>query len=382
MCMELGLHHHETYDTLFPNAEERASGIKLFWAIYVLDRRWSFGTGMPFALQDSDIDSQLPLPDDSTPYLNSMISYSKIGSKVWSGIANTSNGQLNINVEELEYLDFQVINWVRELPPSLQFNHPVNGQQENEAATRSGYRLRLLLYLRANQMRILIYRPVLHSASSIMDNLRQANTVVDIAKDTIRILTHMNRTTDFYRTQQIMFNYFLISALAVLFLAVSHAPAQFSESSRDEFYQALELVRGLSATSYVSKRLWKTIKSLKELGPRLGLNLQQPPSAVDAHSSAAVAMAGLAGHQVDEMIFANGGNSGYPQTTQSTQNESPNGMANDLTSLFEAAGHFSNILPNGFPMGATSGDLTSGGDSMQAGFGPEDELARILRDLF
>jgi len=36
--------------------------IKLFWSIYVLDRRWSFGTGMPFALQDADIDPLLPEP--------------------------------------------------------------------------------------------------------------------------------------------------------------------------------------------------------------------------------------------------------------------------------------------------------------------------------
>lgn len=34
----------------------------LFWAVYNLDRRWSFGTGMPFAMQDSDIDPLLPKP--------------------------------------------------------------------------------------------------------------------------------------------------------------------------------------------------------------------------------------------------------------------------------------------------------------------------------
>jgi hypothetical protein len=28
----------------------------------VLDRRWSLGTGMPFALQDADLDHNLPKP--------------------------------------------------------------------------------------------------------------------------------------------------------------------------------------------------------------------------------------------------------------------------------------------------------------------------------
>lgn len=61
-CLELGLHRRETYPTLFPDPDEQASAIRTFWSIYVLDRRWSFGTGMPFALQDADIDTNVPKP--------------------------------------------------------------------------------------------------------------------------------------------------------------------------------------------------------------------------------------------------------------------------------------------------------------------------------
>jgi len=42
--------------------EDRDNAMLLFWSVYSLDRRWSFGTGMPFALQDSDLDPQLPRP--------------------------------------------------------------------------------------------------------------------------------------------------------------------------------------------------------------------------------------------------------------------------------------------------------------------------------
>jgi hypothetical protein len=62
MAIELGLHRHETYASIFSTEEERSFATILFWSIYVLDRRWSFGTGMPFALQDSDIDALLPKP--------------------------------------------------------------------------------------------------------------------------------------------------------------------------------------------------------------------------------------------------------------------------------------------------------------------------------
>lgn len=61
-CLELGLHRRDTYTTLFPDLEERSAAIRIFWTIYVLDRRWSFGTGMPFALQEADIESNLPKP--------------------------------------------------------------------------------------------------------------------------------------------------------------------------------------------------------------------------------------------------------------------------------------------------------------------------------
>lgn len=373
-CMELGLHRRETYNTIFSDEEERSSAVRTFWSVYVLDRRWSFGTGMPFALQDADIDSQLPKPDDSTPYLMSMVTYSNIGSKVWKSVANVDGASNSIRKEDIGYLDYQILQWHRSIPESLKFVHPETGRKP-EPSSRGIHRLRVALYLRANQMRILIYRPVLHTATSIMENMDHAQAVVNVAKDTIRILTHTNQTSDIYRTQQVMFNYFLISALAVLFLAVSHAPAQFSSQCRDEFYMALDLVRGLSANSYVSKRLWKTIRVLKEVGPKLGLNVRNSAvDTADAHSTAAVAMAGLAGHPVDEIAIFSNGRNGHPL------GNSPNGMANDLTNLFEAAGGFTNIMSNGF--GLPSGEVVTHGELLPSVFGHDDELSRIMRDLF
>jgi Fungal specific transcription factor domain len=62
MCLDLGLHRRETLLRNFEGEEEQSQATKLFWSIYVLDRRWSFGIGMPFALQDSDMDPDLPEP--------------------------------------------------------------------------------------------------------------------------------------------------------------------------------------------------------------------------------------------------------------------------------------------------------------------------------
>lgn len=122
-----------------------------------------------------------------------------------------------------------------------------------------------------------------------MENPEYAQRVVELAKDTIRNLASLNNNTDLYRRSQIFYHQFLASAIAVVFLASVHAPVRFSSVCREEFYTGLELVRDLSAKSWVSQRLWNTISSLKDVAPRFGLNPDD-----DAHSNAALGMIGLA----------------------------------------------------------------------------------------
>lgn len=65
-CLELGLHRAQTYQKFEPE-KERSAALKLFWSIFVLDHRWSIGTGMSFALQDADLDKNLPPPVSHEP---------------------------------------------------------------------------------------------------------------------------------------------------------------------------------------------------------------------------------------------------------------------------------------------------------------------------
>ncbi|PIG89410.1 Zn(II)2Cys6 transcription factor [Aspergillus arachidicola] len=273
MCLEKGLHRRETLQQPAILAEGKERILRLFWSIYVLDMRWSFGTGMPFALEDTDIDPWLPEPEEKTPYLRVMIRYSRIAAKVWKFISAFNNTN-EIKKDEMNYLDWQVLRWAAAIPDTLRLDQPFDQAQQDPRSIR---RLRSLLYLRANQLRMLIYRPVLHSAAHIMRYPAESQVVVDLAKDTIQFITKLNETSDIYRLQQVTFNWFLVSALAVLFLAVSQTPAQFSAHSKVEFYMALELVKGFSPRSYVSRRLWRSIKGLRKLGPQLGLQTHQQP---------------------------------------------------------------------------------------------------------
>jgi hypothetical protein len=62
MCLELGLHRRDAIMKTFPAEADWSRITRLFWSVYSLDRRWSFGTGLPFVIQDDDIDPSLPEP--------------------------------------------------------------------------------------------------------------------------------------------------------------------------------------------------------------------------------------------------------------------------------------------------------------------------------
>lgn len=61
LCLELGIHQKTGLDKI-QDESERRNAINSFWTAYVLDRRWAFGTGLPYVMQDDEIDPHLPFP--------------------------------------------------------------------------------------------------------------------------------------------------------------------------------------------------------------------------------------------------------------------------------------------------------------------------------
>ncbi|RWA13145.1 hypothetical protein EKO27_g1965 [Xylaria grammica] len=341
LCLELGLHRRDVVEQI-KDEEERSLAVNTFWSAYVLDRRWAFSAGLPYVVPDEEIDPDLPSPEQH-PFLVMMIRYSKLSGKVWRFVRHfDTDAAMDAPVEDIEHLDQLIKKWYNDLPKEVQLvlsdwedlpqylSPPVNSQKEYDIQ-----RLQIWTWLRYNQIRMWLHTPILHTHSSIMDNLHHAEVAVKLAKNTIRYLAHLNNTTNVYRRMQIFYHQFLSSAITILFVASCHAPVNFSSSCRDEFYMALELLKDMSAKSWVSKRLWGTVKSLRDVAPRLGL-------AEDPHSSAALTMAGLA--------------TGHSQTGLSTSTSSPFGHAL--------------IVPQ-----------SPGLDGMQSGMQMSSEMSRIFEGV-
>lgn len=267
----MGLHRKQSLQDNFKDPEERKLAVQVFWVVYELDRRWSFGTSLSFALNDRDIDTQLPEPGKTHPYLKGMVAYARLCSRVWESLPPYGSPLQTIPKETEDYLDFITSNWLQSIPQELQFRHPRLGLAP-KSQPRLLHRLRTLLYLRGNHMRTLIHRHHVLAPDNIKADLQSAQLVVDIAKDSIQVLVHFNDTSDIYARQQSIYHYYLLSALAVLLLAVCHAPSVFAEACRESFISAVELVKGFSRHGTASRRLWKSIKGLLPVVKSLGMH--------------------------------------------------------------------------------------------------------------
>jgi hypothetical protein len=183
----------------------------------------------------------------------------------------------------MENLDSQVLQWCEQMPESLKCLNPYSTEVGPNPTLR---RLQIQMYVRTNIMRILIYRPILYSYANIMQNLPHAVLCVHLAKDTIRILYQTHKATAIYKSQQTLFNFFVLSSLAIIFLACFHDPAHFCACVQEEVFMALELVKVMSSRSRVARRLWKAIRDLREVGERLGV--LSPASPVERSQTSTV----------------------------------------------------------------------------------------------
>jgi hypothetical protein len=198
-----------------------------------------------------------------------MIAYSRIGSKIVKPSSGADHLQQLGRRETGAFLTYQVQQWYSSLDPELRID--VDHDLVLESLSPSRNRLRILNYLRNNQLRILIHRKSLLATASILADLRAAREAVGYAKNTIILLDKLRQSSDIYSSHAVCFNYYLYSALTVILLAAYHAKAQFHEDCREEFHIALKMIQGFSAKSSVARKLWKIIKHLKVIGPESGI---------------------------------------------------------------------------------------------------------------
>jgi hypothetical protein len=211
-----------------------------------------------------------------------MVEYYNLGSKICDSLSEVLSGQPRGTAEwqeSYEYFQYRLAEWQKKhLGGDIQALELLSSSIQ----TRDRHP-RTVLYLRANQLHLLMLRPALCAAmSGNGETYQHWNTAVDIARDTIQVVADLERTTDLYLAHQTLYNYFLVTALGVLLLLrLSQDPQQSSippdiildkapiglNATQDKTYEsaiitALSLLKSTISHSVASKRLWLRAYSL------------------------------------------------------------------------------------------------------------------------
>lgn len=277
LSLEAGLYRKEVLTASFPEQKGRLHALKVLWSIVVLDRQFSFATGLPQCLRESDVD--LPEVQDA-PYLKAMASYVKLGDRAWQSITDDKGMVVAAPAKDsIEHFQYELHQWQKGLPPDLQPHQlRVSSNTIDHGTDTSKRYLVALLYLRANQLKLLILRPLLFTTSYVASHKEYVGQAVEVAKDTISVLAELESSSNMYRDRQPIFNHFLNSALAVLFLAYGQQTRNDMplECARDGLKRGLDLARSLCEVSSSSRRLLSSFSRLKELISRLVGNASRP----------------------------------------------------------------------------------------------------------
>ena len=172
-------------------------------------------------------------------------------------------------------LDFQVIQWQKNLPRRLQFRG-VHDKFDPSQENRGEYRLRLMLYLRTNQMRIVIHRKSAMSAGVGSFDTSTTNILAEISQDSIRVLIGLARDTDIYHAQHRTFNHFLETALTSLLLLMCYAESEYSSQYLPDALAAMDLVQQLSLYSPITRALEQKLQGVQEIVKSMKGSAQGP----------------------------------------------------------------------------------------------------------
>ncbi|UKZ49693.1 hypothetical protein TrVGV298_003941 [Trichoderma virens] len=281
LILEFGLHKSKVMMSMFKEPGQYNTAINMFWTAFVLDCQLSYSFGLPRHIQDKDVDNSIPLPGNS-PYLTAMADYCRLGSRICESISNVF-GDLSHYAQEwresFEFFQCHLNQW--------QERHVSEVLESNieEADAKRTRHVHTLLYLRANQLRLILIRPALYSLRlQEAANLDLWAMAINIACDSIQILLDLFTGTDIYKLQQMQYNYFLTTALGTLLgvlsqeqsssLTTGKVDSDIVTKAREFVAVALNL---LKSTTISSKPLKLQYAKVFSLCNRLGL-LPMAPS--------------------------------------------------------------------------------------------------------
>ncbi|KAL3298453.1 hypothetical protein RB213_006090 [Colletotrichum asianum] len=250
LCLEMGLHRRTSVNRL-SNSEEQASGLQTFLCVYMLERRTSLGQGIPFYIQDSYVDPTILAMNGQDPMMTALLDWTRLAGKTWYALNNQVEKEGELNIDEIEYLDYRIEKWHQLLDDELKLKTIEPGQEVRQ--------VQAILFLRKSHLHNLVCRPVLQSATRIAQYQSHAHKAVSVARDSLQMLSSLNENTTIIKRNPLFYKHLLLTAFGNLLLAVVNASSMFCDKVTVEFDIALEMIRTLNNKSPLLLALWERL---------------------------------------------------------------------------------------------------------------------------
>ncbi|PTB40299.1 hypothetical protein M441DRAFT_90581 [Trichoderma asperellum CBS 433.97] len=279
ILVELGLNRQMVLDRSFPQIETRTQALNVIWSVFVLEQQLRHGLGLSSMTQDLTLDSTFPKPVNA-PYLDAMIQYLRIANPTTTIIFGRHSTQLTPQEfqEVYSYFQYRLSEWYKNIDCEFQL------KAEGKRIEQWNRYLSATLRLRAYVLRIGVARFVLFGKGVIgMPSTDIWSTCVDAAASISSILAAIDADQPQFQSARPESNYFLISGLGILLLAISQNAVlsvaerplspETLQSAQQSAILCLNLLRNRAIFSRPSKHLWNRVQSLA-----IRLNLINSPA--------------------------------------------------------------------------------------------------------
>ncbi|KAF5675128.1 hypothetical protein FCIRC_7601 [Fusarium circinatum] len=217
MLMELGLHNAEVFRHTVKTEAQRTEACTLISSIVILDRQWSYATGLPTHFQDKSF-SSMSTSSVKNPYLKAMLSFILISDRFSEPISNAAKGEGYNDENSFELMSFQIEQWRKKAVGDYTV---ANCQTWHTDPSSRPPTWTILLNLRAESVRSQLLKPFFFSELDIEITKNHVRPATDRVYDIIHVLHTLDATTDIYRKQHPYYQHILACTAGLAFLLIA-----------------------------------------------------------------------------------------------------------------------------------------------------------------
>ncbi|ODM17062.1 hypothetical protein SI65_07461 [Aspergillus cristatus] len=310
----LGIHRRKVVEGISAFNSEMVR--RVWWCIYLMDRRLAIDTGHPFLIQDVNVDTPLPreLSDDwltryrddpstnhevepdiqaevaraaltAVSYLNAMISYSRSVGRVWEGMYGVGRTETAPSPLLRESSEQHIARAQKEIQPEFlqDYNKPLNWKLSNAPWWRT--KQRMLMHIRWYSIQLLIRKPMLQRAvspsSPISDSPENEVTCMHIAQNMIQGLTKFPKER--VRSTFTFLHYFVSATMISMGLIIKEP--SFKAAYGNATLQAAMMLRTYCRQTWISGRMVRSIYRLNQMATRVLSDYSSRPSSREVNEA-------------------------------------------------------------------------------------------------